>query len=187
MGYVPPGTQGTWPAGEMWVHQEHHSPSRAAFLKALNLHCYCGSGLVLPQHRSPSRVGCSPRSRHSRDAKPLPGDCPEAATCQNWQACTSKNQGLEPPSRFGTSGKIWGHGAAAPGQHTACTLLHPAADRDWCVPSMVPHSLAQNHDPQPAHAADPSQGLSCLPGQSQVAPQGCTPCPAPSHHGNSHP
>ena len=189
----PPGTQGTHGAGELQVPL-----SRAAFPKALNLHCYWRSGLALPWHGSPSSVGCSPRSRQTpemfshclgtaqsptqcanswagrRDAAVTPHRCGrgwcEAAPCQNWGACGSQNQGLNPPHPLP---KLWGdleprgHGAAAPGRHSACASLHPAADRDWCMPGIVPCSPAQCRAPQPAHAADPGQGLSHLLGQSR--------------------
>lgn len=74
-----------------------------------------------------------------QDAQRLPGDCPEPNT-------TPQRPGW--PQHCPGSVKIWGHEAAALGQHAACTWLHPAADRDWCVPVTEPRSLAWCCAPQ---------------------------------------
>lgn len=122
--------------------------------------------------QSPARCANSRAGR--RDAPVTPHRCGrgrhEAAPCQNRGACGSQNQGLNPshPLR-----RLWGdlgprgHGVAAPGRHAACALLRPAADRDWCVPGMVPRSPAWCRAPRPAHTADPGPGLSHLLGQSR--------------------
>lgn len=81
------------------------------------------------------------------------------------------SQALE---RFGTMGlQLLAHS-------TACTSLHPAAERDWCVPSTVPCSPAQCCALYPAQAADPSQGLSHILEQSLGAASGYAPCPTNS-------
>lgn len=167
----PPGTWGTHGAGELWVPLP-----QAVFPKASNLHCSWRSALALTS--ALKLCGVVPQVQaNPQGAQLLSGGCPEPNTTPQW---------LGWPQHCPDSGEIWGHGAADPGQHAACTRLHPAANRDWCDPGTVPRSLAWCCAPQLADAADLGQGLSHLVGQSWGAAWGCAPCPASSHHRNSH-